>query len=281
MEDARREEIEHRLLAMRATALGLRSGESWLPLASAGRPASGADSDALWRFSDYAPITIVCGLLSSRLRANPSYTDPRSPDYIELYSYADLDALVELYGHVRAVNPRCDVRFLPSSLVTKNDLMTHLVLLGGVDWNQFMPEVLDALNVPVTQLTRDVENDVGAFEVREGERTLTFRPTIRTETGRRELIEDVSHFCRGPNPYNQMKTVTVCNGMFGRGTYGAARALTDIEFRDRNTAHVRTQFPVGRTFSILARIKVVVGEVVTPDWTRPETVLHEWCEAGG
>ena len=33
------------------------------------------------------------------------YTDLDSPDYIQLYTYSELDALFELYGHLRAANP--------------------------------------------------------------------------------------------------------------------------------------------------------------------------------
>ena len=33
------------------------------------------------------------------------YTDVDEPDYIELLTYSELDALFELHGHIRATNP--------------------------------------------------------------------------------------------------------------------------------------------------------------------------------
>jgi hypothetical protein len=93
------------------------------------------------------------------------------------------------------------------------------------------------------------------------------------------LVEDVAHVFRAPNPYNWRRTVTIFNGMFGRGTYGAVRSFTDARFRDRNAEYVDARFPDGETFSILARVRIVMGEVLTPDLTLPETRLHEWPEA--
>ena len=52
------------------------------------------------------------------------------------------------------------------------------------------------------------------------------------------VAEDVAHFYRGPNPFNTKRTVTICNAMYGRGTLGAVRTLTDARFRDRNEAYM-------------------------------------------
>ncbi len=266
-EETLRADLERELLALRAGAVGPHGGDTRRAADLGTAPAAAGP----WHFGDTAPVTIVCG---SVRRGGPQIPQD-SPDYVELDSYADLDALLELHGHIRAANPDSLVTFHDEASVTRDHLTTHLVLLGGVDRNPFTAEVLGALGVPVVQRT----GDTAAFEVTEGGHHRRFRPAIRTEAGRRVLVEDVAHFCRGVNPYNQIRTVTVCGGMFGRGTYGAVRTLTDTRFRDRNAAHVRTRFPAGRTFSILARVKVVLGEVVTPDWTRPDMVLHEWSDA--
>ena len=89
----------------------------------------------IWHFPDLRCVTIVCAQLPSYFRDQIPYADPNSPDYIEAYHYADLDALLELYGHIRATNPRNHVNYRLASTLTIDDLTTHLVLLGGVDWN--------------------------------------------------------------------------------------------------------------------------------------------------
>jgi len=231
-----------------------------------------APSDGFWHFSDGAPVTIVAGVMPNDGVMSSSYTDPASPDYVELYTYSDPDSLLELHGHIRAANPDSQVNFFRSDQLDRDHLTTHLVLLGGVDVNVLVPEVVAALGVPVHQNIRD--NIHGGFAIDGVEKR--FEPTMR---GANELTEDIAHFCRGLNPFNSLRTVTICNGMFGRGTYGAVRALTDARFRDRNTRHIRMRFPEDRTFSILARVRIIRGEVVTPDWTRPDNILHEWSEA--
>jgi hypothetical protein len=90
------------------------------------------------------------------------------------------------------------------------------------------------------------------------------------------LIEDVAHFFRAPSPLNDKRTISICNGSFQRGTYGAVRALTDARFRDRNENYLRTRFAGQTTFSIVSRAKVMLGDVVTPDWTSSDDLLHEW-----
>ena len=118
-----------------------------------------------------------------------------------------------------------------------------------------------------------------AFEVVENEVVLqTFEPVLRRVDGRQVLEEDVAHFYRSPNPFNQKRTVTMCNGVYSRGVLGAVRALTDVRFRDRNNAHVRSRFAGQQTFSILSRVQVLQGSVVTPDWTRPDQLLYEWAK---
>ncbi len=237
-------------------------------------PNTAPPGDSYWHFADGAPVTIVCAQLPDRVYGDESYTRRDSPDFVELSNYADIDALVELYGHVRAANPVAQVTFRPAPTIKPDHLTTHLVLLGGVDWNKWTHEVLRVLRVPVTQTTRDTEK-VGGHFVADGR---SFGPSLQGDSGQQTLLEDVAHFVRGPNPFNQRRTVTLCNGMYARGVYGAVRALTDARFRDRNAGYIRTRFAGAETFSILTRVQVVSGEVITPDWTKPGTVLHEWPE---
>jgi transcriptional regulator with XRE-family HTH domain len=272
-EDAELTENERRRLGeLREELLALR------PDIEPAGPRTRSPWEGLWHFEDQAPVTIVCARLPEGLRASADYSDPDSADYVELYSYSDLDALFELYGHVYAANPGVPVDRRLADGMGEEDVTNHLVLLGGVDWNPVTSRVMQELNLPVTQDRRGSDAaedpDTGTFRVGERE----FRPTLERGATPR-LVEDVSHFCRGPNPYNRRRTVTICNGMFGRGTYAAVRTLTDPRFRDRNRAHIEQRYAPGVTYSILARANIVAGKVITPDWTQEGTVLHEWSSA--
>ena len=123
------------------------------------------------------------------------------------------------------------------------------------------------------QVTRLGTDEPSGFEVTD-HGTRRYSPVVQDGV----LVEDVAHFYRGANPFNAARTVTICNGMYGRGTYGAVRALTDAKFRERNDDYVRAQLDLHAAFSLLMRVQVVAGEVLTPDWTVAETRLHEWPE---
>ncbi|MEV8442948.1 XRE family transcriptional regulator [Actinosynnema sp. NPDC051121] len=244
----------------------------------AATPAHNPDR-GFWYFHDRHDITIVVAQLPADMRARMPYSDPTQPDYVELYTYADLDALIELHGHIRALNPRSQVNFRIASDLAPDDYTTHLVLLGGVDWNLVTRELLDRVDLPISQVARHDEAEAGGFVVRArtGEERL-YAPKLGRHGG---LLEDVGHFYRGTNPFNHKRTVTICNGQYGRGTLGVVRALTDSRFRDRNAAYLETRFAGTNAYSVLTRVQVVNGQVVTPDWNLPESRLVEWPEGPG
>jgi hypothetical protein len=236
-----------------------------------------------WYFADQKSVTIVCARLPPQLRASMPYTDPENPDYVRSYTYADVDALIELFGHIRAVNPAIpDVRIRTVDVLEEDDYTAHLVLLGGVDWNPVTRDITRRLKLPVRQGTRaDDDPYNGYFEVGAGEAAQRFAPVLDRDGSRIILREDVAYFFRGRNPYNSHRTITICNGTFGRGTYGAVRALTDVRFRDRNEEYLTERFRDPLGFGILHRVAIgVKGEALTPDWTIEENRLHEWPEMG-
>lgn len=280
-ESAEHVRLETELIQLREAALG--PVGSAAPARVTQLPASGtaAPAPGTWYFPDRAPVTIVCARLPERLRNSMPYSNPQDPDYIDAYTYADLDAMIELFGHVRAVNPANLVRFRRSSELAEDDYTTHLVLLGGVDWNDVTAELLDSFDVPVRQVSNNAEGDDwdAWFEVHRGEDRTEYRAVLGKSGGREVLREDVAQFLRAPNPFNRLRTVTFCNGMYGRGTYGAVRALTDQRFRDRNEEYLNARFGGSDSFGILMRVRMAPGgKVITPDWSKAETRLHEWPE---
>jgi transcriptional regulator with XRE-family HTH domain len=230
-----------------------------------------------WRFPPDEDITIVCSALPSEYLSSVPYADPEAPDYVDLYKYADLDALLELFGHLRAANPLSNVGIRTPDGVRPHEYTSHLVLLGGVDFNKVTEELLRRLAVPVRQLPRESDDVPGGFQV--GDDKQMFTPELRRVNGKETLVADVAHFFRAPSPLNDKRTISICNGSFQRGTYGAVRALTDARFRDRNERHLRTRFAGTDTFSIISRVEVFLSAAVTPDWTKPEDLLHEWPPA--
>jgi hypothetical protein len=254
-----------------------------------------------WRFADGNQVTIVCAQWPEHMRAQMPYTEVDQPDYTELLNYSDLDALFELHGHLRAANPANQVFLRIAGKLTSDEYTSHLVSLGGVDWNTATSTALKALPMPVRQIADWSTPGQQYFEVEENGTSVRHEPVLETvsvaaapgsagrpvphgagspdgSSGHKQVLrEDVALFARAVSPFNRKRTVTICNGMYGRGTYGVVRALTDARFRDRNVEYLRSQFSGSDAYCILTRVPIVDGVTLTPDWTVGDYTLFEWC----
>lgn len=277
-ESAAREKLLQELTRLRSEALDAPSAsriQAAIPNVSEVIPQSLISGP--YRIEPDNRITIVCAELPQHMLQRMPYTDPMDPDFIELYRYADLYALLELFGHLRATNPTSRVRFQAADRLSSDDYTGHLVSLGGVDWNEATSSVLGRLQLPVKQVTEWGKEKGAYFEVTEADgRKVAHRPLLDELGGQKVLREDVALFARAVSPYNRKRFVTICNGMYGSGTYGAVRALTDERFRDRNAEYLRETFGDSDAFCILSRVTVQNGRVLTPDWTQPEMRLFTW-----
>lgn len=229
-----------------------------------------------WYYPDGKRVAIVCAQWPSSMMQKIPYTKVDDPDYIELLTYSELDALFELHGHIRAANPASQVNLCVSNKLNADDYSSHLVTLGGIDWNTTTSTALRMLELPVRQVA-DWDTEGGQyFEVKESGTVTKHSPVLEKSGGRTILREDVALFARAINPYNRKRYITICNGMYGRGTYGVVRALTDANFRDRNAEYLRSRFGDSDSYCILTSVPIVNGATLTPDWTSGDYTLFEW-----
>jgi len=226
-----------------------------------------------WHFTGSGPAILVCAELPTD-QTGP-LASPSNPNYTELQAFADLDALIELHGHVRAENPRMEVYFRIPDEVQHNDLTGHVILLGGVVWNEITKGLSELANLPVRQLEHP-ELDTGEIFLAEvdGEER-EFWPKWRN-TERTMLAEDVGLLARVPNPLNSSRTLTICNGIHSRGVYGAVRSLTDTHLRDANERFISANFGNSASFVILMSVKVINNKTMTPDFSGNGVVLYKW-----
>jgi hypothetical protein len=231
----------------------------------------------IWRFPSDESVIITCGRLPEHSRNQASVDDPRDPDHVELLSYTDPDALLNLYGHLRAVNPTLEVRFSTTAELHPSDYSDHLVVLGGPDFNVLTRDMLATLRLPIRMPLRSPESDWIGFEITHEGETFTFTPSLDSVYGSETLHEDVILFFRGVNPVNRQRTVTICAGVFARGTLAAVQCLTDPVLGSKNQAYLRHRFAGNRHFGFIARAFVINGMVAPPDLTIPEHRLYEWA----
>ncbi len=232
-----------------------------------------------WHFADAGPATLICAQLPAE-QTGP-LANPADPNYTELLSYADLDAMVELHGHIRAENPAMDVFRKLSPNVVTDDLSSHLILLGGIAWNEVTERLMEMANLPVRQVEDPRVSTGEVFVVTIDGENRMFLPAWgskdqRDEEDRKELREDVGLLARVPNPLNSSRTLTICNGVHSRGVLGSVRSLTDARLRDFNERYIGAQFSSSQSFVILMRVPVIEGKAMTPDFQNPDTILYQW-----
>lgn len=262
-EEVTRAALESELLALRDGAVGITQA----PEPVAARPS--------WTFAR-GPVNIVCAQLPAD-ESGP-LADSALPNYTELQSFADLDALIELYGHLRSENPHLnDIFFKSSAGVQPDDLSGHLILLGGIAYNE-ITEILSEMTVlPVRQVKDPVVTSGEIFIADVEGQEQKFLPKWRDEE-HKKLREDVALLARTPNPVNSNRTLTFCNGIHSRGVVGAVRTLTDARLRDSNESYLAGTFGDSRAYAVLMRVTVIEGETLTPDFNTEGTVLFQWSE---
>lgn len=235
-----------------------------------------------WRFDDGAPITIICADLSkSDVKLGP-LSDVDNPNYTELLSYADLDALMQLYGFLKSSNPHADIRYALQA--GSHDLTNHLVLLGGIAWNDLTRRLNDSVDLPVRQVENEKIHTGEVFETEGGpNHGQQYLPRWRNgDPGTADkpgvLLEDVGMLARLPNPFKVSRTLTYCNGIHSRGVLGAVRCLTDTAVREENERYIEETFPDSDRFVLLMRVQVVGGQSISPSLKNPGAVLFQWPE---
>ena len=249
-----------------------------LHAAARGAPAELTVFRRSWHFADTGPLTLVCAQLPEA-ESGP-LANPANPNYTELLSYGDLDALVELHGHIRAENPVMNVSFKPAPRVAADDLSGHVVIIGGIGWNDVTRRVLDMTRLPVMQREDPTIRTGEIFVTELAGKEHKYLPTW-SETSPAMLMEDVGLLVRMPNPLNSNRTLTMCNGIHSRGVLGAVRSLTDARLRESNERYIARNFRNFQQFGILMRIPVIGGRAMTPDFSIAGTVLYQWPDVSG
>lgn len=262
-EQAAYKKLEAELLELRSLAAEDSDGED-------------APFSRFWHFTDSGPVALICAELPAD-ETGP-LASPSNPNYTVLQQFADVDALVELHGHVRAENPEMAVHFMMPSEVDHDDLTGHIILIGGVAWNEITERVSRMAGLPVRQVEhpRLQSGEIFLADRRDGKEE-EFWPQW-TDSEPRMLVEDVGLLARVPNPFNSSRTLTICNGIHSRGVYGAVCSLTDTHLRDSNERYIAANFGNSPSFAILMSVKVIRNRTMTPDFNSDGVVLYKWPE---
>ena len=242
------------------------------------QPVGDARRRTLLSFEGTGPVVLICP--EAPLESRGPLADEKNLNHTRLHLFADGDALLEVFGHIRALNPELHVLPRLPSEIQRADLQNHIVLLGGIGWNKTMRRILTDLEekLPIEQLFNDARVPEGdPFRVKKDDdrEEQTYFPVTEVEGDQTELIEDVGLLARLPNSFNFSRTMTICNGIHSKGVLGAVLAITDETVRPTNEEYLAQRFPAG-DFAMLVRVPVVSGHPIAPDLQNPHTRLFEW-----
>ena len=225
---------------------------------------------------DVGPVIVICPDAPTHERGR--LADERNLNFTRLQKYGDLDSLIELYGHLRAENPDLDVFHRLASEVVSDDLSSHVILLGGIGWNEVTRSIQRAIShVPITQTAVSDLESGEIFEVKGQKGMEPFYPEYeQDQLDVKRLIADVGYLARLRNPFKISRTLTICNGIHSRGVLGAVRCLTDKKVREENERYLAGRFPDGE-FAMLLRVPVVSNQTMSPDLQNHVARLYEWA----
>lgn len=257
-ERSRMEELKEELLRLRERA------------AVRGDPSASGQAESMWHFPDGSSITLVCSHLPPELR--PPQADHSHINYDRFAGLANLDALIEIYGAIKARNPASKVYVRPAQDLIPRHVTNHLVLIGARTWNAVTQSLSRIFPVPVEN---GDPGERGAISVRspDGEKKEFLYTLVDGE-----MVEDAGFFARGKNPSAPRLTMTICSGITTRGVLGAAQCFIDPEMRERNEQYVIPRFPGASAYCIVMRVPVVNGYPLTPDLSKHENRLFEWSD---
>jgi transcriptional regulator with XRE-family HTH domain len=228
--------------------------------------------ESLWRFPDEAAISIVCSDVPRTDR--PAYADEGHLNYSRYARHADLDALIEVYGQVKADNPGNWIRILSPKYLVHDFALNHLIIIGGAAVDDVAPWFAQGVSLPTSHVSGDTY--IFTCEV-EGE----LREFASTRDADGNLTHDVGFIARAPHNIVLGRTVTVLGGITSRGVHGAALAFSDPHVRDANLRYLAEAFPGTDTFCIVMHVPVRNEAALPPNLSNEDVRLYEWSVETG
>jgi hypothetical protein len=264
------EQEREREAELYAELLALRERAQSTNTATPSRKAASLEHrSSIWHFPDGHAVSIVC----SDAPTPPSYAEPSHLNYSRYARHADLDALIEVFGQVKASNPASMIRILSPEELTQDFALNHLVIIGGKasDIAQYF-----AQGIPLPEAEETEETHI--FPCKVGEETGEFA-SLRDGGG--ALVEDVGLIARGPHPNVPSRTVTMLSGITSRGVHGAALCFTNSDVRDANEQYLEDAFGPSDAFCILMRVRVQNNIALPPNLGGDAVRLFEWSAETG
>ena len=230
---------------------------------------------ALWHFPDPIAISMVC----SDAKEPPPYANASDLNYTRNARYADLDALITVFGQIKADNPAQMIRILPTDRLVQDFALNHLILIGGAaSSDEVARSFAQDIPLPVATEIPGTDPVTYLFRATVGQEEREFR-SLRDDEG--TLMQDVGLIARAPHSIVPGGTVTLLSGITSRGVHGAALSFVDAQLRETNERYLESAFGNVESFCILMNIPVKNNIALPPNLWRENTRLYEWSAETG
>jgi hypothetical protein len=227
---------------------------------------------SIWHFPDEKAVSVVC----SDAPDPPSYAYPDNLNYSRYAKYSDLDALIEVFGQVKAENAASMILILSPEELVQDFALNHLIIIGGAAVYDAAPYF--AQDIPLPSAEPIANTSTHLFNCAVGDETRDFE-SLRDEGG--ALIQDVGMIARGPHPNIPGRTVTVISGITSRGVHGAALCFTDSRIRTSNERYLKAAFGDSDAFCIVMYVPIRNNVALPPNLWRDDVRLYEWSAVTG
>lgn len=240
-------------------------------LAMAG-PAGRARSvdQGVWHYDADSTVIIVCPQLPLEMRS--CLADPDNRNHNPSQKLADLDAAIEIFGHVRSASPAAQIRICSAAELDGDLAAEHLIVVGGAAWNTASSWFCSALELPIRQVTAPAQEEYFTLDGVGDDRE--FRPNVVT-TATGVSGHDIGFFARAPNPFRTDRTVTMFNGVLSFGVLGMVRAFANPAVGGANQDLVASR-PASTPYCLFVRVPIYNSTVPAVDITAAENRLFEW-----
>jgi hypothetical protein len=214
---------------------------------------------------DVGPVIVICPTAPPDVQG--PLAEEQDPNFTKMRQHGDLDALIELCGHLRADNPSLDVFHGTTTGVMADDF-SNVILLGGIGWNTSAARFQRATcQVPIEQASVD--------DCRVETSSRLSHPTVRFPSIRKMKI-----WARARSS-SQMWTTSRGSAIpFSTAerspsatVFTAAVCLAPCAASRMPKSEKQTR---SGEFAILLRVPVVQNQTLSPDLQDPSARLYEW-----
>lgn len=174
----------------------------------------------VWGIKDGEKVTIVC----SELDDPEKRQNLEEREYIYSLKYGDLDAYIEVLVTLLSLYPSLKLRVISVGEInhTKQDLSTHIVVVGGPDYNELTKKILktDKTRFNYKSPYLEISSETYPDEI------VIFDKITNKEYCSLTDDEDFGYFEQLPNPYNPENKVILLGGCHTIGVTGAVKAFS-------------------------------------------------------